>query len=259
MQLSELLLVTFLAGLATTLATGLGAVPFFFVGQLSEKYRAAFLAAAAGMMTTASILQLVGEAAKQAPGFRIVEVGFGLFAGAVFFMLTARWVKSHESIDLLGLRKSGGTTALLVVAAMTLHSIPEGIAIGVSFGTAAESNSLAFGTMVAIALGVHNIPEGTAITVALRSRGVTTLACMGWAVFSSIPQTIVAPPAAAAVWFFEPLLPGGLGFAAGAMMYLVVDELLPEAYEGVGRRVAAFSFLVGLLTMVVIGRLIGIN
>ena len=150
-------------------------------------------------------------------------------------------------------------TALLVVAAMTLHSIPEGLAIGVSFGTAAESNSLAFGAMVAIALGVHNIPEGTAITVALRSRRVSTLACMGWAIFSSIPQTLVAPPAAAAVWFFEPLLPTGLGFAAGAMMYLVVDELLPEAYEGVGRKNAAFSFLVGLLIMVVIGRLIGIN
>ena len=174
-------------------------------------------------------------------------------------MLTANWVKSNESLDFLGLRKAGGTTALLVVAAMTLHSIPEGIAIGVSFGTAAESNSLAFGAMVAIALAVHNIPEGTAITVALRSRGVSTLACVGWSVFSSIPQTVLAPPAAAAVWFFEPLMPFGLGFAAGAMMYLVVDELLPEAYEGVGRRVAALSFLVGLLVMVVIGRLIGIN
>lgn len=259
MPLPRLLLETLAAGLATTLATGLGAVPFFFVPRLSERYRAAFLAAAAGMMTTASVLQIVGEAARRTPGYSIWQVGAGLFVGALFFMVSARWVRENHGFDVGGLRRTGGAAALLIVAAMTLHSVPEGAAIGVAYGTAGDTGSTAFGLSVAIALAVHNIPEGVAITVALRSKGVSTWACMGWAVLSSVPQTVGAPPAAAAVWMFQPLLPAGLGFAAGAMMYLVVDELLPDAYSGVGRNVSAIAFMTGLLVMVVIGRLVGIN
>jgi zinc transporter ZupT len=135
---------------------------------------------------------------------------------------------------------------------MTLHSLPEGVAIGVAYGGAAESGSTALGLSVAIALAVHNIPEGVAITVALRGQGISTLQAMGWAVVSSIPQPLAAPIAAAAIWLFEPLLPAGLGFAAGAMMYLVVAELLPEAYPEGGRDGTAVAFTVGLLGMLIL-------
>lgn len=259
MPLDRLVFDAFLAGLATTLATGLGAVPFFFVPRLSERYRAALLAGAAGIMTTASVLQLVGEATRRTPGYSIWQVGAGLFVGALFFMLSSRWVSEHHGFDVGGLRRTGGTAALLIVVAMTLHSIPEGAAIGVAYGTAADTGDTAFGLSVAIALAIHNIPEGVAITVALRNKGVSTWSCIGWSVLSSVPQTIGAPPAAAAVWLFEPLLPAGLGFAAGAMMYLVVDSLLPDAYRGVGRNVSSISFITGLIVMLIVGRLVGIN
>ncbi len=252
MTLYELLFVTFLAALATDLATGLGAVPFFLVPDLTPRFKALFTGAAAGMMTSASVLQLLGAATDLAPRWDIWQVGLGLLLGAAFLRQTSRWMDRNDGIDFGGLRRKGGRTALLIVATMTLHSLPEGVAIGVAYGGAAESGSTALGLSVAIALAVHNIPEGVAITVALRGQGISTLQAMGWAVVSSIPQPLAAPIAAAAIWLFEPLLPAGLGFAAGAMMYLVVAELLPEAYPEGGRDGTAVAFTVGLLGMLIL-------
>jgi zinc transporter ZupT len=251
-DLSTLLLITFIAAAVTDLATGLGAVPFFFVPRLSERFNGALLAGAAGMMTTASVLQLLGEATDRASGIAVWEVAAGMAVGALFFIFTTRLVRHSDDFDIGKLRETGGLTALLIVAAMTIHSLPEGIAIGVGYGTAGESGNTTFGLTVAAALAVHNIPEGVAITAALRAKGASTLACMGWAIVSSIPQPIAAVPAAWAVWLFQPLLPAGLGFAAGAMMYLVVDNLLPEAQEKAGPRACALSFLAGLTVMVLL-------
>lgn len=259
MGLTELLVVTFIAALVTDLATGLGAVPFFFVRRLSPTFRAAFIAAAAGMMTTASVLQLVGEGIQLTTGIEIWQVGAGLFAGVFFFLAASRWIRGSHSFDIAGLRKKGGASAVLIVAALTLHSLPEGIAIGVAFGASPEAGGAAFGASVALALAVHNIPEGVALTLALRSRGISTWACMGWAIFSSIPQPLGAPPAAWSVWFFEPLLPAGLGFAAGAMMYLVVDELLATAFEGGRKEVISLAYMAGLIGMALMGRVVGLN
>lgn len=259
MTLTELLLLTFLAALVTDLATGLGAVPFFFVRTLSDRFKGAFTAAAAGMMTAASVFQLLGEAAHLAPGWGIWEVAVGVLLGACAFMYASDWLRANDSFDVGGLRRAGGATAILIVAALTIHSLPEGIAIGVAFGATPETGEAAFGMSVALALAVHNIPEGVAITVALRGQGVSTLRCMGWAVVSSIPQPVGAVPSAWAVWLFEPLLPAGLGFAAGAMMYLVVDELMEEAYADAGHGLVAVSFVSGLVLMVVLGRVVGLS
>ena len=259
MELQELLLLTFVAALITDLSTGLGAVPFFFVPTLSDRVKGAFTAAAAGMMTAASVLQLLGEAASLVEGWAIWEVGAGVIGGAWAFAAASEWVRRHDEFDVGGLRQAGGATAILIVAALTIHSLPEGIAIGVAYGATPETGDTAFGLSVALALAVHNIPEGTAITVALRGQGVSTLRCMGWAIVSSIPQPVAAVPAAWLVWLFEPLLPAGLGFAAGAMMYLVVDELLEEAYAEAGHTLVAVSFMCGLVAMMLLGRVVGIS
>jgi len=179
--------------------------------------------------------------------------------GVCAFMGASSWIKNNDEFDIGGLRRSGGAAAILIVAALTIHSLPEGLAIGVAYGATPETGDTAFGLSVALALAVHNIPEGTAITVALRGQGVSTVRCMGWAVVSSIPQPLGAVPAAWLVWLFEPLLPAGLGFAAGAMMYLVVDELLPDAYDDVGRGPTAVAFMCGLVVMMLLGRMVGIS
>ncbi len=252
-ELQRLLLITFAAAVVADVSMVFGVVPFFFVKDMSPKVAGAFSAAAAGMMAAASLVQLVGEGLDRAPGLQAWEVAAGLAAGAFFYWLAARWVRSNEDFDVASLRKTGGARALLIVAAMTVHSLPEGVAIGVAFGSKEE----ALGLAVVSALAVHNIPEAIAITLALRAGGVSTKACIGWALLTSLPQPLAAPFAAWFIWIFEPLLPAGMGFAAGAMTYLVVDDLLPEAFESTSRTAVAMAFLGGVVGMIVLGRLVG--
>ncbi|MCA9300893.1 MAG: ZIP family metal transporter, partial [Phycisphaerales bacterium] len=154
---------------------------------------------------------------------------------AVFFHLSERWLQGHEEFDLAGLRRKGGLAALLIVAAMTVHSLPEGVAVGVAFGSG-DSSDMTFGWAICIAIAVHNVPEGLAIALALRSQGIGPMTCVGWAIFTSLPQPIAAVPAAWLVWIFEPLLGAGMGFAAGAMFVLVVRHLIPDARRDAGSR-----------------------
>ena len=134
----------------------------------------------------------------------------------------------------------------LIIVVMTVHSIAEGVAIGASFAGGATLAAL-----ITVAIAVHNIPEGLAISAVLRPRGASIAACAWWSFFSSIPQPLVAVPAFLFVDTFQPALPYGMGFAAGAMVFMVLVELLPEAY-GEGRR-APVALLVSatLVAMVV--------
>jgi len=230
-----------------------GVLPFFFVHRLSERLASLFSAGAAGMMAAASLVQLVGEGLERAPGWRAWEVATGLALGAAFYAFASTWVRAHKQFDVMRLRKSGGAASLMIVAAMTVHSLPEGIAIGVAFGSGEEG----LGLTVVSALAVHNIPEAIAITLALRANGLSTWKCLGWAMFTSLPQPLAAPFAAWLIWIFEPLLPAGMGFAAGAMTLLVVDDLIPEALEGSSRMRTAGAFMAGVIAMIVLGRLVG--
>jgi len=248
MTLPEVLWITFVAAAVTDLATGLGVIPMFFVRSMSERVAGVLTGMAAGMMVSASVVMMVVEGLR-ASGGAIAPVAVGIALGAGFFGVASRWVKGHETLDLAGLRAQGGAGALLVVAAMTIHSLPEGIAVGVSFGTAEQSHSLAFGLLMSAAIAVHNIPEGLAIALALRPKGIGPWKCVGWAVFSSLPQPIAAVPAAWAVWLFQPVLPGAMGFAAGAMVWLVVSELVPECVEKAGPWRSAIAGMIGFAGM----------
>jgi len=154
MSLPELLLITFIAAVITDLATGLGVIPFFFVKDVSEQWNGIMMGVAAGMMTSASLVLLVGEALKelavtyQGGGFMAGawEVVLGMGMGVVFFLVVSNWIAKHENFDIAGLRETGGLSAVLIVAAMTIHSFPEGVAVGVSYGTSLRmEDSRAFG------------------------------------------------------------------------------------------------------------------
>ena len=214
------LILVFLAALATAVATGLGAIPFAFVRDLSTRATAYANAIAAGLMLGASF-GLLAEGARHGG----VPTFVGAIVGVAFILVTQRLLGDHEP-EFAGVSGAGARRMLLMVVVMTVHSFAEGVAVGVSFG-----GGSALATAITFAIAVHNIPEGLAITAVLRPQGVSLLACAGWSVFSSLPQPITAVPAYLYVERFASALPYGLGFAAGAMVFMVLVELLPEAYE----------------------------
>ena len=210
----------FAYALLTALATGLGAIPFAFVRDLSPRAMATANAIAAGLMLGASI-GLLEEGERVSAGATFV----GALLGVGFVLLTQRLLGGREP-EFGELRGADARRVLLVLVVMTVHSFAEGVAVGVSFGGGG-----ALAAAITVAIAVHNIPEGVAISAVLRARGASLLACAGWSVLSSLPQPLMAVPAFLFVQRFGTLLPYGLGFAAGAMVFLVLEELLPEAYE----------------------------
>ena len=253
MNQSDLIYWTALTGIISALATGLGAIPVHFVKGKSHIVRAFSSAIAAGMMISASVFSLAqqGIALKiKFPAAPYIVI-LGLLLGAVFFRYTEKNV-ARLNLDKNVMAKGLTKRSLLIFIAMFIHSIPEGIAIGVSFAT----GNLAFGLIMATAITVHNIPEGIAVSLPLKSDGVSTWKCAWVSILTSIPQPIMAVPSALIAWFFEPLLPIGLGFAGGAMIYLTMSELIPDALEEGGRSLTAWGVMLGLCGMLLITTLL---
>lgn len=232
--MSEVTLV-FLYALATALATGLGAIPFVFVRTVSDRAVAYATALAAGLMLGASF----GLVAEGTAHGRPATVA-GALLGVLFILGTQRFLgdRAEEEVVFEAVRGEGGRKMLLMVIVMTVHSFSEGVAVGVSFG-----GGITLATVITIAIAIHNIPEGVAISAVLRPRGVSPARCAAWSVFSSLPQPLMAVPAFLFVETFRSVLPYGLGFAAGAMVFMVLVELLPGAFDQ-GRR-AAVATLAG--------------
>lgn len=241
-----------MTGVLSCLATGLGAIPVHFVKNNSHKVRAFSSAVAAGMMISASVFSLAQEGIALKDKFPMAPyiVILGLFLGAAFFWATERLVEHnhfHESV-----RQGFSKKSFLIVLVMFIHSIPEGIALGVGFAT----GNLQFGLVMAIAIAVHNIPEGMAVSLPLKSEGASTAKCAAASILTSVPQAVLATPAALLTWFFAPLLPVGLGFAGGAMIYLVISEMIPEALEEGGHVLTAWGVMTGLCGMLLITNLL---
>ncbi|MCP5115148.1 MAG: ZIP family metal transporter, partial [bacterium] len=205
----------FLYGLFTAVATGLGALPFAFFSGISERTLALMHAVASGLMLGASFgLILEGTVYGTVPTLTggILGVGF-ILAGQRF--LRGRDVQFGE------LRGVGARQMLMILAVMTLHSFSEGVAVGVAFGGGERLAAL-----ITLAIAVHNVPEGLAISAVMRPKGKSVLSCAWWSVFSSLPQPLMAVPAFLFVECFRPVLPYGLGFAAGALVLIVFLVLL---------------------------------
>lgn len=249
MSQAELIYWTALTGVISALATGLGAIPVHFVKTSSHVVRAFASAVAAGMMISASVFSLVQEGIALETRFPAAPyiVMCGLLLGAAFFRFTEKNFSGQEPYAYF-LGKDVTKRGWLIFITMFIHSIPEGIAIGVAFAT----GNFHFGLIMAIAIAVHNIPEGMAVSLPLKNDGVSTPKCALISILTSVPQPIMAVPSALLAWFFEPLLPVGLGFAGGAMIYLTVSELIPDALEEGGRSLTAWGVMVGLTGMLFI-------
>lgn len=204
----------------TALATGIGAVPFFFMSDISRRVLGWAGAVAAGIMLAASF-RLVNEGID----FSLARSLVGLGLGVALIALGRRTLAGHEGLEIGSLEGANAIKALLIVGVMTVHSFAEGIGVGVSFGDRAS-----FGFFISFAIAIHNIPEGLAISLVLVPRGVAPWKAVLFAIVSSLPQPILAVPSYLFVEAFRPFLPVGLGIAGGAMIWMVVSELLPDAY-----------------------------
>ncbi len=249
MEESTLIFWTALTGLLSALATGLGAIPVHFVKNNSKTVRAFAAAIASGMMISASVFSLTAEglALRTKSPIAPYIVILGLLLGAVFFRYTEKHF-TQPKFNKSFLKNNISKRGFLIFMAMFAHSIPEGIAIGVAFAT----GHFDFGIVMALAITVHNIPEGIAISLPLKKDGVSTKDCALISIMTSVPQPVMAVPSALLAWVFEPLLPIGLGFAGGAMIYLVISELIPDALEEGGRSLTAWGVMIGLTGMLLI-------
>jgi zinc transporter ZupT len=231
----------FWVALLTDLATGLGALPFAVVRKLSDRWQGLASALAGGMMLSASVFTLADKALHQGHPWRVIA---GMVAGALFLAWTARFI-GRNNWQIQELSAADSRQSILMLTAMFVHSIPEGIAIGVGYAT----GELSFGFLLAFAIAIHNIPEGIAVALPLRAKGISVWACFWYAVLTSVPQPLAAVPSYLVVSVFQPLLPTGLGFAGGAMIFLVAGEMMPDSLERCSRHETAWGVMVGLIAM----------
>lgn len=242
-------LILFLAGSATALATGLGAIPVFFLNDGSTALRAGMWGFAAGTMAVAAIVGLLLPAFDEGSS---ISVWAGFALGLAFMLGMRRLLEAHEP-KVAGLRGANVRTSVLVFSVLFVHSAPEGIAIG----TAYASHTAGLGAFVILAIALQNIPEGTSIALPMAQAGFSRARQFWAAVLTSVPQPVMAVCAFALVDAITDLLPISFGFAAGAMLALVVVELVPKAFLA-GWRGALAGALFGGGLMIALSGLFGV-
>jgi ZIP family zinc transporter len=235
MGLLENLTLVFVAGFVTALATGIGALPFFFFDDISDRWNIVLWGFSSGIMVSASVFGLIEEGLAEGTPF---EIAGGMIIG-VALVVIAHEVLMDADIDPREYEEADFKKLVLILGILTVHSFPEGVAVGVSFADLGLEGGIelvgitvpVLAVFMTIAISIHNIPEGTAISIPLRAMDVSEWRMVWWAVFSSLPQPIGAVIAFAFVRLARQFLPYGFGFAAGAMIYLVLTEFIPEALE----------------------------
>ena len=250
----------------TWLVTALGAGLVFLFKSVNRKVLDGMLGFAAGVMTAASYWSLLAPAIEMAeesslPAWIPATVGF-LLGGA--FLWGVDRVLPHLHLgypmeEAEGIKTSWQRSVLLVLA-ITLHNIPEGLAVGVAFGALAANlpaASLAGAVALALGIGIQNFPEGTAVSVPLRREGVPALKSFWYGQLSGMVEPVAGVIGAAAVILMRPILPYALAFAAGAMIYVVVEELIPESQLEKNTHIATIGAMLGFAVMMTLDVALG--
>ena len=249
-----------LASLLAGLASGLGALAVFFLRTLSERLQDSMLAAAAGVMLAASFFSLLlpgleyGESLVGATGGAAMIVIFGVLSGAgALYAIHQKLPHEH-----FGLGREGPDTAhvrriWLFIIAITLHNFPEGMAVGVGFAGGDVSN----GYVLATGIGIQNIPEGLAVAFSLLAINYSRVKAFSIALLTGLAEPIGGVFGAGLVWLAEPIMPWTLGFAAGAMLFIISNEIIPETHRNSYKTLATFSLLVGFVIMMFLDATLG--
>ncbi len=241
--------------------TAVGAALVFFFKTINKKVLDTMLGFAAGVMIAASFWSLLAPSIEMSGSLGLpkwLPPVIGFLAGGLFLKL-ADSILPHLHIGLPmekseGL-KSGWKRSILLVAAITLHNIPEGLAVGVAIGAATNnlgSATIASALILTLGMGLQNLPEGAAVSIPLRREGVSRLKSFWYGQVSGIVEPIAGVIGVVAVMAVRPLLPYALSFAAGAMIYVVVEELLPESQSSSSSDYSTIGCLLGFTLMMVL-------
>ncbi|MGA1865943.1 MAG: ZIP family metal transporter [Thermoplasmatota archaeon] len=250
--------------------TALGAAAVFFLKSPKRRLLDSMLGFAGGVMIAASFWSLLAPALEMAhndpmpswmPAY--VPAGVGFMAGGIFLWGVDK-ILPHihpglKSASPEGIKTSWQRSTLLVLA-ITLHNVPEGLAVGVAFGAVAAgypSATLAGAAALALGIGIQNFPEGFSVSVPLRREGISRLRSFWYGQLSGVVEPVAGVAGAFLVVLMRPLLPYALAFAAGAMIFVVVEEVIPEAMSQKSTDLAAMSVMLGFLVMMTLDVALG--
>lgn len=254
------------ATLFTWLVTAIGSSMVFFFKTINQKVLNSMLGFAAGVMIAASFWSLLkpaiemSEARGDTPW---VPAVVGFLAGGAFLLLIDK-ILPHLHMGLSTDKAEGIKTSwqrsVLLILAITLHNIPEGLAVGVAFGALAhnpDAGMLAGAVALALGIGLQNFPEGAAVSIPLRREGLSRLKAFNYGQLSGIVEPMAGVLGAYLVLTVTPLLPYALSFAAGAMIFVVVEELIPESQTGNETDMSTIGAMLGFATMMVLDVALG--
>lgn len=269
-SLNSPVLQALIAAIFTWFMTAVGAGLVFFFKTISKKILDGMLGFAAGVMIAASFwsllapaIDLAAEMYEETGILPWVPAVIGFLAGAVFLRgidFVLPHLHLNEPIENAEGIKTTWKKTMLLVLAITLHNIPEGLAVGVAFGAVASnigSASLAGAIALAIGIGIQNFPEGTAVSAPLRREGLSRFKSFFYGQLSAVVEPISAVIGAAVVIIMRPILPYALSFAAGAMIFVVVEEAIPESQGSGNTHIATLGAMLGFCVMMTLDVALG--
>ena len=253
----KIVVIGFLASILAGLATGVGALPALFFKDISKNLFNSMLGAAAGVMLAATAFSLLVPGMTYGnlvwPGKGIYIVSLGMLIGAAFLHYADRQLPHVHFDSISDVHLNSLKKVWLFIIAITIHNFPEGMSVGVSFGSGEMKN----GVVLAIAIALQNIPEGLAVALPLVGLGYNKWRAVGIATITGLVEPIGGLLGITMVTIFQPILPIAMGFAAGAMLFVISEEIIPETHSDGRSRYATFALMIGFIIMMVLDNMLG--
>ena len=253
----EIVVIGFLASILAGLATGVGALPALFFTEISKNLFNSLLGAAAGVMLAATAFSLLVPSIDYGnqiwPGNGLWVASLGMMIGALFLHFADRKLP-HIHFDSIADQHLNSLNKIwLFIIAITIHNFPEGMSVGVSFGSGDMKN----GIVLATAIALQNIPEGLAVALPLVGLGYNKWKAVGIATLTGLVEPVGGLLGITMVTIFTPVLPIAMGFAAGAMLFVISEEIIPETHSEGRSRHATFALMIGFIIMMILDNLLG--
>lgn len=253
----KIVVIGFFASILAGLATGAGALPALFFKNISNNLFNSMLGAAAGVMLAATAFSLLVPGIEFGnaiwPGKGIYVVSLGMLVGAAFLHYADKQLPHIHFDSISDTQLNSLKKVWLFVIAITIHNFPEGMSVGVSFGSGEMKN----GVVLAIAIALQNIPEGLAVALPLVGLGYNKWRAVGIATLTGLVEPVGGLLGITMVTAFQPILPIAMGFAAGAMLFVISEEIIPETHSNGRSRYATFALMVGFIIMMVLDNMLG--